>query len=113
MADWSGTAIAAVISAVTAAAGILAGRRSKKESDAEADATLGHGWSEFSDALREEAREEREIRKLVEDRLTERDAEWEACKRQLNSINQKLHGLLEWLRSMGLEPPGWIDSEEG
>ena len=112
MADWSGTAVAAVVSAITAAAGILAGRRSRREADADADATLGHGWSEFSDALREEAREERETRKLVEERLTARDVEWEVCKKQLASINQRMHGLLEWLRSMGLEPPGWIDSDE-
>lgn len=61
-------AIAAVVTAVGAG---IAQWLAKRRTPAESDATLGHGWSEFATALREEAREERESRRLAEKEASE------------------------------------------
>lgn len=111
MTSWtdSQTLITGAVAAITAGIAAITKWRSKGENKAVADSTLGHGWSEFSDMLRIEAAEERETRRLVEEKLSDRDKEWEECRAKLSSISRQMQGLLEWLRSMGLDPPGWIN----
>lgn len=61
----------AVAAAVTALGAVIARWLAERRTRSEQDSTLGHGWSEFAAALREEAAEERLIRKLAEDQVEE------------------------------------------
>jgi hypothetical protein len=97
-----------VVGGATAIVGALAGRFSKADR-ASADTTLGHGWSEFASALKAEAQEERELRHLVETKVASIETEWYDCKRRLREVEQKYDGILIYLKSVGLEVPGWKD----
>ena len=72
----------AVIASITAIGGFLAQRIPRHNAKAEAESTLGHGWSEFADALRAEAAEERELRRVVEGDSAD-------CKRRVRALEAK------------------------
>lgn len=89
-------ALAAGITAVGAAFAQWVAK--KRTSPAENDATLGHGWSEFAAALREEAAEERESRRVAEE-------EAKSLRERVRALEEKCREFEMHLDALGLPLP--------
>jgi hypothetical protein len=89
-------ALAAGITALGAA--IAQWVAKKRPSSSEGEATLGHGWSEFAAALREEAREERESRRVAEEAAA-------ALRERVRILEKRCQDFENHLQALGIPMP--------
>ena len=99
------------IGGLSAVAAAVASRRpqNKRTDAATAEAALGHGWSEFAAALREEASEERQLRKTIEGDAEQCKARLTILERRYADLELQQVQLVCHLTDLGLDLPAHLD----